>query len=96
VNKALLLWDARLPLQKILAAQGSNNFDILVMDVFSSDSVPVHLITKEAFDIYLKHLAPDGLLSANISSRYLDLIPVMWKDAQYYGLEMVVIPLNRK
>jgi hypothetical protein len=91
-NKTVILGDARLSLEKELATHGSNNFDLLVMDVFSSDSVPVHLITKEAFDIYLKHLAPDGILAANISTRYLNLIPVMWQLSKFYNLSMVVIP----
>lgn len=63
-----------------------------MLAVFSSDSVPVHLLTKEAFDIYLKHLAADGVLAANISTRYIDLIPVMWQLSKYYNLTMVVIP----
>jgi hypothetical protein len=91
-KKTVILGDARLSLENELATHGSNNFDILVLDVFSSDSVPVHLITKEAFDIYLKHLAPDGVLAANISTRYLDLIPVMWQLSRYNDLTMVVIP----
>jgi hypothetical protein len=91
-QKTVILGDARLSLETELATSGSNNFDVLVMDVFSSDSVPVHLVTKEAFDIYLKHLAPGGILGVNISTRYLDLIPVMWQLAKYYQLSMVVIP----
>ena len=91
-NKTIILGDARISLENELAKNGSNNFDLLVMDVFSSDSVPVHLITKEAFDIYLKHLAPGGMLAANISTRYLDLIPVMWQLSKHFNLNMVVIP----
>ena len=91
-NKTIILGDARISLENELATNGSNNFDLLVMDVFSSDSVPVHLITKEAFDIYLKHLAPGGMLAANISTRYLDLIPVMWQLSKHFNLNMVVIP----
>jgi spermidine synthase len=91
-KKTVILGDARLSLENELTAHGSNNFDVLVMDVFSSDSVPVHLVTKESFDIYLKHLAPDGILAVNISTRYLDLIPVMWQLSKYYSLSMVVIP----
>ena len=91
-NNTIILGDARLSLENDLATRGSNNFDLLVLDVFSSDSVPVHLLTKEAFDTYLKHLAPDGVLAANISTRYIDLIPVMWQLSKYYSLTMVVIP----
>jgi hypothetical protein len=91
-TKTVILGDARISLENELATNGSNNFDLLVLDVFSSDSVPVHLITKEAFEIYLKNLAPGGILAANISTRYLNLVPVMWQLSQYYHLNMVVIP----
>ncbi len=91
-KKTVVLGDARLSLENELVKTGSNQFDLLAMDVFSSDSVPVHLITKEAFDIYLQHLAPDGILAVNISTRYIDLIPVMWQLAKYSNLSMVVIP----
>jgi hypothetical protein len=91
-QKTVILGDARISLENELATSGSNNFDLLVLDVFSSDSVPVHLVTKEAFSIYLKHLAPGGILGANISTRYLDLVPVMWQLSKYYHLTMVVIP----
>jgi len=79
--------DARISLEKEL----DNQFDILVLDVFSSDSVPVHLLTREAFDIYLQNMAVDGLFAANISNVRLDLRPVFWQLAQYYDLQMAVI-----
>jgi len=91
-NKTMILGDARISLENELEATGSNNFDLLVLDVFNSDSVPVHLVTKEAFAVYLKHLAPDGILAANISTRYLDLVPVMWQLSKYYHLCLAVIP----
>jgi hypothetical protein len=91
-NKTIVLGDARISLENELAVHGSNNFDILVLDVFSSDAIPVHLVTKEAFETYLKHLAPDGVLAANISTRYIDLVPVMWQLSKYFHLNMVVVP----
>ena len=60
-------------------------FDILVMDAFSGDSVPVHLITREAFAIYFKHLKPDGILAVNITNSYLTLDPVMERAAAAFG-----------
>lgn len=87
-----VLGDARISLERELAAGGSDEFDLLAMDAFSSDSVPVHLLTREAFAIYLKHLSPDGILAVNVSNRHLDLLPVLWQEAQYYKLKMVVIP----
>jgi hypothetical protein len=56
-------------------------FDILVMDAFSGDSVPVHLITREAFQVYFDRLKPEGILAVNITNRYLDLEPVIERAA---------------
>jgi spermidine synthase len=64
-----------------LEAEPSQQFDILVMDAFSGDSVPVHLITREAFQTYFRHLKPEGILAVNITNNYLDLEPVMERAA---------------
>ena len=64
---------------------------MLVLDTFSSDSIPVHLVTKEAFALYLEHLAPDGVIAAHITNLHLDLQPVFWQLAKYYGLNLVRI-----
>lgn len=90
-QNTVVLGDARISLERELASGGSDEFDLLAMDAFSSDSVPVHLITREAFDIYLKHLSPQGVLAVNISNRHLDLVPVLWQLAKYDGLAIVVI-----
>jgi spermidine synthase len=65
--------DARLVLER----SASNATDVLIVDAFSSDSVPMHLLTKEAFQTYRRHLSPNGLLLVHISNRYLDLRPVI-------------------
>ena len=57
---------------------------MLVMDAFSGDSVPVHLITKEAFATYFRHLKPNGILAVNVSNTYLDLEPVMERAANAF------------
>jgi len=69
--------DGRLTLERELAEGKPQGFDILALDAFSSDAVPVHLLTKEAFDIYLKHMKPDGVILVNITNRYIDLRPVV-------------------
>jgi spermidine synthase len=69
----LIPGDARLSLEH----ESPKNYDILVLDAFSSDAVPIHLLTSEAFDIYQKHLAPDGVIAAHISSQYFNLSPVL-------------------
>jgi spermidine synthase len=74
------LGDGRL----VLESEPSQQFDLLVMDAFSGDSVPVHLITREAFRTYFRHLKPNGILAVNISNRYLDLEPVMERAANAF------------
>ncbi len=75
------LGDGRL----LLDSEPDQQFDMLVMDAFSGDSVPVHLITREAFRIYFRHLKPNGILAVNISNTYLDLEPVMERAANAFG-----------
>ncbi|HXQ33822.1 MAG TPA: fused MFS/spermidine synthase, partial [Anaerolineales bacterium] len=83
--------DARISLERELAEGNAQNFDVLVLDTFSSDSIPVHLVTKEAFALYLEHLAPDGIIAAHITNLHLDLQPVFWQLARFYKLSMVRI-----
>jgi len=90
-NVTTVLGDARISLERELAEGHPQNFDVLVLDTFSSDSIPVHLVTKEAFALYLQHLAPDGVIAAHISNLHLDLKPVFWKLAKYYGLQIVLV-----
>ncbi len=85
----MVLGDARISLEQELARGEKQNFDVLVLDTFSSDSIPVHLVTKEAFALYLEHLAPDGIIAAHITNLHLDLQPVFWQLATEYGLTMV-------
>ena len=83
--------DARISLQQELDGGHPQNFDVLVLDTFSSDSIPVHLVTEEAFALYLAHLAPDGIIAAHITNLHLDLQPVFWQLAQHYGLSIARI-----
>ncbi len=84
--------DARLSLERELAAGQPQRFDLLAMDAFTSDAVPVHLLTEEAFRVYLAHLrAPDGVIAVNISNRYLDLRPVLVAAARRFDLEGVTV-----
>ncbi|MFZ0646348.1 MAG: hypothetical protein WBY66_06715 [Candidatus Acidiferrales bacterium] len=70
--------DARLSLEREFKESGSQNFDVLVVDAFSSDAIPVHLLTQEALEIYLEHLrGPDSILVFHISNKMLDLSPVV-------------------
>lgn len=78
----VVLGDARLTMD----CQSPKKYDVLALDAFSSDAVPVHLLTVEAFEIYLRHLKPDGILAVHISTRHLDLQSVVWKLAEHLGL----------
>jgi SAM-dependent methyltransferase len=69
----LPLGDARLKLER----EAPQQFDVLAIDAFSSDAIPVHLITREAVEIYLKHMKPDGVIAFHVTNRYLDLVPVV-------------------
>jgi len=73
---ATILGDARIQLERELE-NGGHAFDLLVVDAFSSDAIPKHLLTKECNAVYWKHLTPDGLLAIHITNRYLDLLPVV-------------------
>ncbi len=72
-------------------AQRKAGYDVLVLDAFSDDAIPVHLLTKEAFTLYLKRLQPGGVIAVNISNTYLDLTPVIANIARQFHLHAVYI-----
>jgi hypothetical protein len=80
------LGDGRLSLER----EPSQNFDLFIMDAFSSDSIPIHLITLEAIEGYLRHLKPDGILAVHISNKYLNLEPVMERAAAHLKMSAVI------
>jgi SAM-dependent methyltransferase/MFS family permease len=81
------LGDARLSLER----EAPQNFDVLAVDAFSSDAIPVHLITKEALGIYLKHVKSDGIVAFHVSNRFLQLIPVVARLAKEQGAHAVLV-----
>ena len=83
--------DARLSLESELAAGQAQKFDVLVLDVFSDDAIPVHLLDEQAFALYLHFLQPDGVLAVHITNGYLDLLPVVWGLADHFHLNRSVI-----
>ena len=66
-----------------------SSYDLILLDAFSSDAVPTHLLTREAFELYLSRLAPDGVLVVNISNRHLDLEPLLAAHAAALGLTLL-------
>jgi hypothetical protein len=87
--------DARVTLEDELEREGPQEYDILAIDAFSGDSIPVHLLTIEAFETYLAHLKPEGVLAVHISNRYLDLQPLLQAVAEHFDLEAVLIASER-
>jgi hypothetical protein len=81
VRAAVVLGDARLSL-----AAGREAFDVLVLDAFTSDAIPVHLLTREALDLYQKRLSPSGVAAFHVSNRHLDLAPLLRDTAEDLGL----------
>jgi SAM-dependent methyltransferase len=78
----IVLGDGRLSLER----EPPQGFDMLAADAFSSDSVPMHLITREALELYLRHVRPGGVVVFNVTNRYLDLAPVVKRLADSLGL----------
>jgi SAM-dependent methyltransferase len=83
----VVLGDARLSLER----EDGQHFDVLAVDAFSGDAIPVHLLTREAFETYLRHMKPDGVIAVHISNRYLDLRPVVLGAAEHFGLKIAVV-----
>lgn len=77
----VVLGDARLSLE----AEAPQGYDLLAIDAFSSDSIPVHLLTREAFALYFRHLGPGGVLAVHVSNRYLALQPVVRASVDAFG-----------
>jgi hypothetical protein len=86
----MIAGDARIALE----GEPAQNFDVLVLDAFNSDSIPAHLLTLEAFELYLKHLKdPQGYLAVHVSSVHLDLIPVIKAAAEKFKLNGAIIEI---
>jgi SAM-dependent methyltransferase len=82
-----VLGDARLSLER----EPPQAFDVLVIDAFSSDAIPVHLITSEAVAIYLRHMKPGGVIAFHVTNRFLNLVPVVEALAHAHELKVIHI-----
>jgi spermidine synthase len=71
---------------RLLLSGDAGRYPLIVLDAFSSDAVPTHLLTLEALSAYLEKLAPDGLIVVNISNRFIDLQPILAAAAERLGL----------
>lgn len=83
-----ILGDARLTMER----EAPQQYDVLVIDAFSSDAIPVHLITREAMGVYLKHIKPGtGVVAFHVTNRFLKLAPVVKQIADTYGLQTTMV-----
>jgi SAM-dependent methyltransferase len=92
----LVIGDARLQLERELAAGQVQGFDVLILDAFASDAVPMHLLTHQAFEIYSKHLNPGGILAFHVSNFYVDLRGLIHGTAKRLGYESLWIDWHPK
>lgn len=84
--------DARLSLER----DPSPPFDVLALDAFSGDAIPLHLLTEQAMALYLRHLKPDGVIAFHVSNDYLDLAPVVRQLAEHAGYRAVLVRSHRE
>jgi spermidine synthase len=87
----VVMGDARVQLERELAEGHPQNFDVLAVDAFSSDAIPIHLLTAECAGIYRRHLKPDGALLLHVSNKSLDLQPVARGMAEHLGWQAMFI-----
>jgi len=93
-NIEVVLGDARISMERERQRHEPQQFDVLAIDAFSGDAIPVHLLTRECLQTYLYHLKADGILAIHISNRYFDLSPVVRNMAQFepeLGLQAVLV-----
>jgi spermidine synthase len=84
---SVVLGDGRLSLER----EAPRRYDVLGIDAFAGDSIPMHLITREAMALYVRHLAADGVMVFQATNRYIDLLPVVKRLATEFGLEAVLV-----
>jgi spermidine synthase len=82
--------DARLS----LAAEEPQHYDVLVVDAFSGDAIPVHLLTAEAIQLYRRHLNPGGILAVHVSNLFLNLPPVVAEEAEHAGMGSLLVSIE--
>jgi hypothetical protein len=88
----VILGDARLSMESELGRKEPQQFDLLAIDAFAGDAIPVHLLTREAFEVYLNEIRrPKGVLAIHITNTYLNLSPVLTEVAQHLGLRYLSI-----
>ncbi len=83
----IVMGDARLSLER----EQPNQFDVLAVDAFSSDAIPVHLLTREAVELFFRHVRPGGIVALHISNKYLNLYPVAERIGKELGKQFIYV-----
>ena len=83
----IILGDGRLSLER----EPDQKYDVLALDAFSGDSVPMHLLTREAMQTYIRHLKPDGVIVFQATNRFVDIAPVIARHAEEFGFKAVMV-----
>ncbi|MBI4053736.1 MAG: fused MFS/spermidine synthase [Candidatus Doudnabacteria bacterium] len=86
-NKEIAIGDARVSMER----EEQQDFDLLAIDAFSGDAIPVHLLTQEAMEVYLKHVDQNGVIAFHITNIHLDLRPVVFALAEQFGLKAFLV-----
>ena len=87
----VVLGDGRTSLERSLKHEGKLNFDIMVIDAFSGDAIPIHLLTLEAFNLYQSHLSEGGVIAVHISNRHFNLEPLLYFTAQKLKMQALLV-----
>ena len=87
----IVLGDARISMER----QTPQDFDVIVLDAFSGDAIPVHLLTKEALEMYYRHLRSNGIIAVHVTNRLLDLSPVVYRLAKHFQTRLTEVHTTR-
>jgi hypothetical protein len=90
---AVTMGDARITMEQQLKNGQTQQFDVLIVDAFTGDSMPIHLLTEECFKVYERHLQIDGILVYQITNRYVNLLPVIATLADRHGFQWTVVDM---
>jgi hypothetical protein len=83
----IILGDGRLSLER----EAPQGYDLLAIDAFSGDSIPMHLLTREAMEAYTRHIKPDGVIVFQATNRFVDISPVVERLAADFGYTAVLV-----
>ena len=92
---SIVLGDARISLERELERDGAQGFDVLVVDAFSGGGIPTHLLTREAFVLYWRHLRDGGVIAVNSSNVYMELSGILRRQAEALGARAVLVRHER-